>query len=514
MDKICRRRTNRANSPGINEPFGPTERDVLQVLFVNTPAQNIYIIGIGGTGTGALAGLLKQAGHNVWGSDTALYPPMSDRLAAWGIVAHQGYDAAHLIPPPDKVVVGNVIRATNAEAVYAREHGLPTLSMPQAVATYGIGDRHSIVMAGTHGKTTTTALAAHLLTAAGKDPGYLIGGAPVGGGPSAHLGQGDCFVVEGDEYDTAYFDKGPKFLHYRAKTAVITSLEFDHADIFKDLKAVQAAFARLIETVPQDGTLVVWHGATAARELITAQTPCKNILVYAQARPDNDDAQLYMAQSRTDADGLHFEAVLYGKSLGPMRVPLWGSFSACNVLAALGAVCSQNLTPAQLAHGFATFPGVRRRMEVVSDAHGVVVVDDFGHHPTAVQVTLAAAKERFVNRRIWAIFEPRSATSRRHIFESAYVDALAGADCVVVAHHERLQEIAEGERFSPERVAKHLGERGKHAWAIQGTAQIVALLHKECRPGDVVMVLSNGDFDGLIGKLIATLAPTATQGNA
>lgn len=472
-------------------------------------AQKIYIIGIGGTGVGALAGLLKQAGHTVWGSDTALYPPMSDRLAAWGIPVHEGYDAAHLQPHPDQVIIGNVIREANPEAAYVRSHGLPYLSMPQAIAHYGIGDRHSIVIAGTHGKTTTTALCAHLLQSAGLAPGYLIGGAPVGGGPQAALGTGDVFVVEGDEYDTAYFDKGPKFLHYRAKTAVITSLEFDHADIFADVAAIQRAFAALIAQVPEQGTLVVWRGAHLATELLAAHRPKGRTLLFDVTPPGDADRRpapdLTMLQHRTTPQGLEFEAALHGRSLGPMRAPLWGVHSALNVLAALGAVASLNLTNEALAQGFATFPGVRRRMEVVYDQGGVVVVDDFGHHPTAVRVTLAAARERWPGARLWAVFEPRSATSRRRACEADYVDALQAADAVVVAHHPRLQEIAPADRFSPERVVAQLQGCGMAAYAPLDAQAAARVLLEHTAPKDVVLILSNGDFGGLKDLLVAGL---------
>jgi UDP-N-acetylmuramate: L-alanyl-gamma-D-glutamyl-meso-diaminopimelate ligase len=420
-----------------------------------------------------------------------------------GIQVHEGYDGAHLEPAPDQVVIGNVIRQNNPEAIYVRDHGLPFLSMPQAVAAYGIGDRHSIVMAGTHGKTTTTALVAHLLSTAGLSPGFLIGGAPVGGGPQAAMGTGPYFVVEGDEYDTAYFDKGPKFLHYRAKTAVITSLEFDHADIFKDVAAIQAAFAALMAQVPEDGTLVVWRGAKLALELIAANRPTGRTLLY-DVDPQGD-CPLFMRRQTTSSAGLAFEAVLHGQSLGPMQVPLWGAHSALNVLAALGAVADLNLPPNILAQGFQSFRGIRRRMEVVYD-HGITVVDDFGHHPTAVTVTLAAARQRFAGRRLWAVFEPRSATSRRRLFEDAYVQAFGGADHVLVAHHKRLTEIDEAERFSPERVAQKLLQKHVDACALPTPDAIVDHLMGHVLPGDVIIVLSNGDFDGLIPKLTAALA--------
>lgn len=470
---------------------------------MNAHPRDIYLIGICGTGVGALAGLLKQQGHQVRGSDEHVYPPMSTKLRDWGITILEGFDARHLDPAPDLVIVGNVVRANNPEAVYTREQGFATMSMPQAVAEFGIGARHSIVIAGTHGKTTTTALTAHILMHAGKNPSYLVGGALVGYPESFRAGDGTFFVIEGDEYDTAYFDKGPKFLHYRARTAVITSVEFDHADIFASIEAVEQAFAGLIKTVPADGHLVVWHGATRARRLIAESGKTKRVTVYATQR--EADANLWLERYASGPAGLVFEPVWHGKSMGVMTVPLWGDYSAANALAAMAALEDAGLTAEELRRGFASFQGVRRRMEVRGEPGGVVVVDDFAHHPTAVQVTLAGVRTRWPGRRIWAIFEPRSATSRRNIFQEEYVEAFADADWVVIGSHSRLNEIPAAERFDPARLARALQGRGKHAEALAEPADIAALVMREAKKGDVVMVLSNGDFGGLHGMLLKGL---------
>ena len=470
-------------------------------------SKNIYCIGICGSGMGALAGLLKAQGHQVRGSDEHIYPPMSTKLREWGIEVLSGYDPAHLTPTPDLVVVGNVIRAHNPEAEAVRRLQLPTLSMPQAVAQFGIGKRRSIVIAGTHGKTTTTALAAHLLLHAGRDPSFLVGGALVGYPESFRHGQGPDFVVEGDEYDTAYFDKGPKFIHYRAQTAIITSLEFDHADIFASIEAVEAAFARLIDSVAADGHLVIWHGAERARALLARQRPSARVTLYA-SRP-TPDAELFCSDYATGPAGLTFSPVWCGQELGEMTVPLWGDFSVCNALAALAAVGEAALTPAELAAGFASFAGVRRRMEVRGTFGGVVLVDDFAHHPTAVRVTLAAARSRWPGQRIWAIFEPRSATSRRNIFQDAYRRAFAHADRVILASHPRLHEIPAAERFDPEALARALSAESVTAVCIPDAAAIAVHVSAAARPCDVVMVLSNGDFDGLHGRLEAALGAPA-----
>ncbi len=465
---------------------------------------NVYLIGICGTGVGALAGLLKRQGHVVTGSDEHVYPPMSDKLAEWGVPILEGYDAAHLEPHPDLVVVGNVIRAHNPEAVFAREQGLSVMSMPQAVAELGIGGRHSIVVAGTHGKTTTTALAAHVLLASERDPSFLVGGALVGYPDSFRAGSGEHFVIEGDEYDTAYFDKRPKFVHYRPRTAIITSLEYDHADIYDSIQAVERAFAMLVDAVPRDGHLIVWHGAERARRLISERGGPRRLTVYAEGEVQG--ANLFARKHSSGPDGLTLEPVYDGISLGEMRVPLWGGFSVQNTLSVIAALMGVGLSASEVRAGLASFRGVRRRLEVRGEPAGITVVDDFGHHPTAVRVTLEAARSRWPGRRLWAIFEPRSATSRRNIFQAEFVDAFAGADRVIVGSHERLLEIPVSERFDPVRVAEELAKRGVDSAAIADVDGIAEVVAAEAQRGDVVLVFSNGAFGGLHGKLLAALS--------
>jgi UDP-N-acetylmuramate: L-alanyl-gamma-D-glutamyl-meso-diaminopimelate ligase len=466
--------------------------------------KDIYLVGICGTGVGALAGLLKRQGHRVRGSDEKAYPPMSDKLREWGIPVHEGYDAAHLSPRPDLVIIGNVIRKTNPEATYARDNGLAVMSMPQAVAEFGIGSKHSIVVAGTHGKTTTTALAAHVLIERGRDPGFLVGGALVGYSDSFRAGSGGEFVVEGDEYDTAYFDKGPKFLHYRPRTAIITSIEFDHADIYKDADHVESAFARLVDIVPEDGHLVAWHGAERARKLAEARARARRVTLYARERAPGVD--LWLDECRMGPAGLTLKPVLRGESLGEMVVPLWGEINALNALAVVAALHGVGLSPRDIAAGLATFRGVKRRLEVRGEPRGVTVVDDFAHHPTAVRETLAAARTRWPGRRMWAIFEPRSATSRRNVFTEEYVEAFSRADRVVIGSHARLHEIAESERFDPAALAERVADRGVPASALAEVDAIATLVAREAEQGDVVMVMSNGDFGGLHAKILAGLA--------
>ena len=464
----------------------------------------IYFMGVCGTGMGSLAGLVKSLGYEVAGSDEHVYPPMSTQLERWGIEIKKGFKAENLVPRPDRIVVGNVIRSSNREAEAMRAADIPHISMPEAIAEFGIGDKHSIVIAGTHGKTTTTALTSHLLRSAERDPSFLVGGVLVDYPTSFSVGSGDAFVIEGDEYDTAYFDKGPKFRHYRPTTALISSLEFDHADIFSDVEAVEAAFKQLIEATSDDGRLVVWKGASRALALARAHRGERQLCVY-----DTEPGQgvdVHLASYETRPEGLVFEPVVNGNSLGHMRTGMWGEFSARNALAALCCLLDRGLSNEQVAKGFSSFGGVKRRMEVLGEPRGVTVVDDFGHHPTAVAVTLAAARKRWPGRRVWAVFEPRSATSRRDHFETQYVDSLGRADCVVVGHHARLGEIPEGERFSPRRVAASIERAGGSAESIDGTEAIVERLVAGARAEDVVIIFSNGDFDGLHGALLARLS--------
>ncbi|MBC7793729.1 MAG: UDP-N-acetylmuramate dehydrogenase, partial [Clostridia bacterium] len=373
----------------------------------------------------------------------------------------------------------------------------------------GIGEKHSVVIAGTHGKTTTTALAAHVLMSADRDPGYLVGGALVGYSDSFRTSNGDFFVIEGDEYDTAYFDKGSKFLHYRAKTAVITSLEFDHADIFDSIEAVERAFAGLVKTVPADGHIVVWHGASRARRLVAEHGKTKRVTTYATT--PQSDANLYMETYASGPTGLNFTPVFDGESLGEMTLPLWGDFGAANALAVIGALRDAKLTSDELRRGFASFQGVRRRLELRAEPRGIAIVDDFGHHPTAIDVTLDSARTRWPGRTLWAVFEPRSATSRRDVFQDDFAVAFAKADKMIVSSHERLGEIDSEHRFDPERLARDVSARGTPGRFIQSADAIADTLAEEAKAGDVILIFSNGAFDGLHEKLMKRLAAVPSQ---
>jgi UDP-N-acetylmuramate: L-alanyl-gamma-D-glutamyl-meso-diaminopimelate ligase len=452
---------------------------------------------------GALAGLLQSSGYRVRGSDEGMYPPMSDKLREWGVETIAGFAAENLKPHPDLIVVGNVIRENNPEAVYMRENGIPHLSMAQAVAEFAIRDRKSLVVAGTHGKTTTTALTMHLLRSAKRDPSFFVGGALKGYAESFHDGTGTHFVIEGDEYDTAYFDKGPKFLHYKPQTTLISSLEFDHADIFTSIEDIENAFAALIETTHPAGTLVLWAGAERALRLADALAAERQVFIFDTQRAERTN--IYFERYGFGEKGMSFVVNVCGKTYPQMRVPLWGEHNARNVLAAIALTLDADLSAEELTQGFASFAGIRRRLDRIGSPGGIHVVDDFAHHPTAVKLTIGAARQRWPNQKIWCVFEPRSATTRRNVFQDAFSDALMLADKITVASHERLAEIPAAERFDPLAVVKSLNRQGRQAFFDPDPQTIIARIKAEAKEGDVILICSNGSFGGLHQDLLKAL---------
>ena len=470
----------------------------------------IHVMGIGGTAMAALAGLLKDAGFRVTGSDTGVYPPMSTYLASLGIEVMIGYKAENLEHRPDLVVVGNVIRAEYEEAQALLGGGLLYCSFPQLLGALTLGTRHSLVIAGTHGKTTTTALSAWLLDAAGKNPGFLVGGLAKNFDRTARAGTLEGpdgpspFVIEGDEYDTAFFDKGPKFLHYRPRTAVITSVEFDHADIYRDLDHVKDSFRRLVGIVPAEGTLVArWDHDDVVD--VCRGAACE---VRRYGPGQQWDGRIEEVDGNRGVQ--RFTVLRDGAAWGRFESILVGDYNLYNQVAACAALDGMGLTPAQLAPGFASFQGVKRRQEVIGEPRHVTVIDDFAHHPTAVELTLGGLRLRFGGRRIWAIFEPRSATSRRAVFQEAYASAFDAADVVVIAAPPDQGRIPEAERFDSPRLVAALRNRGKEAFTWPTVEDIVAAVAANALPYDVVAVLSNGGFGGIHTKLVEAIsAPRA-----
>ena len=460
----------------------------------------IHIMGIAGTAMGALAGMLVDAGYTVTGSDKAVYPPMSDYLDQLGIEVMEGFVAANLDrAKPDLVVVGNVIRAVYEEAQALVAGDLPYCSFPELLGLLFLRDAHSVVIAGTHGKTTTTAITAWLMEAAGHGPGFLIGGVVKNFDRTARAGDGKVFVIEGDEYDTAFFDKGPKFLHYRAKTAVLTSVEFDHADIYRDLEHVKESFTKLMTTMPADGCVIV-RGDDPVAVSVAQHATCA---VQTYGPGQEWDGRLDGVD--THAGTMTFTVLRHGEPVGTYTSTLVGTHNLYNQVAATAAAISAGAEPAQLTEGFPTFQGIKRRQEVLAEPGGVTIIDDFAHHPTAVKLTIEALRQRFGQRRLWIIWEPRSATSRRNTFQDQYAAAFDGADLVVVAQPYDSSGIPEGDRLDVQKLWMDMQVRGLDVICLPDAHTIARTVAARCHPYDVVAVFSNGGFDGLHGKLVSML---------
>lgn len=465
-----------------------------------TSIKRIHLVGVAGTGMGSFAGMLKAAGYEVTGSDENVYPPMSDMLKAWGIQALTPYSPENLDKAkPDLVIIGNVIRRVNPEATAVRERGLKQMSFPAAMGSLFLKQRHSVVIAGTHGKTTTSSLMGHVLADANRDPTFLVGGVTVNYSGNYRLGKGPHFVVEGDEYDTAYFDKGPKFLHYQPKTLILTSVEFDHADIYRDLPHYESSFEKLVKLVPSEGFIAVSSAYENAVRI--ANTSGAKVVTYA----GKGSADVTPLNLRFSEEGARFEVMHRGKNEGELLLPMGGAHNVENALGVYAAARSLGLTPEEIRHGFSTFRGVKRRQEIRAEVNGVMVVDDFAHHPTAVRETIAAVKGRYPARRLWAIFEPRSNTSRRNIHQHEYAESFGGAARAFIKVPERHDRVPTGEELDVPRLVEDLKKHGIDSHGDTDVASMVKRVAAEAKPNDLLLVMSNGSFGGFIDKLIAEL---------
>ncbi len=466
--------------------------------------KHVHLIAICGTGMGSLAGMLKASGYHVTGSDQHVYPPMSTWLAGQGIAPYSGFAAEHL-DGADLVIVGNAVSKSNPEVVAMLERGLAYRSFPQALAEFFIRERHAMVVTGTHGKTTTTALLAWVLTSAGRDPGAMIGGTAKNFDGNFRVGGGRFVAVEGDEYDTAFFDKGPKFLHYRPRTAVLTSIEFDHADIYRDLAHVMSAFDRFVALIPRDGLLV----AAADDERVSAVA---GRAVSRVERYGFDAGSDWIAEGlRASEGGVAFDVRRKGQPCGRFHLPLIGRHNVMNALAVIAAAHDAGLAQAEIAEGLRTFRGIKRRQEIVGTERDVIVMDDFAHHPTAIRETLAAVKMGYPARRVWAIFEPRSATSRRAVFQTEFAECFDLADEVIIAQPFASDKLPVEERLDARRLVSDLGRRGVHAAYVPTTDDIVRIVAPQLTPGDLICVMSSGGFDGIHAKLLAALRETESR---
>jgi UDP-N-acetylmuramate: L-alanyl-gamma-D-glutamyl-meso-diaminopimelate ligase len=463
-------------------------------------SRDIYLIAIGGTGMAPIACLLKEAGHVVRGSDGPLYPPMSTLLEGAGIEAHLGYDPTHLEPAPDLVIVGNAVPRTNPEALRMEELGLERRSMPAALAEFFLADRDPLVVAGTHGKTTTTSLAAWVYADTGLEPGFLIGGVPLDLGRSFARGTGRRFIIEGDEYNAAYFDRGPKFLHYRADTLILTSVEYDHADLYPTPESLLAAYRELVRRLPSDGLLVACGDSPAVREL-SGESPAP-VVTYGLARGNDVTVAGAVEQSRT---GTRFTVVDPEQGAVEIELRLAGEHNVANALAVWAAARHDGLPAAEVARALRRFSGVRRRMEELGSVSEITVVDDFAHHPTALRETALALAARYPGRRLVALYEPRSLTAGRSFLFDEYLDAARSVDLLVLApifHHGRLEPA---ERLDRERLVSRLREAGTEAVACGSYNEVLAATVARARPGDVIVTMSSGDFGSMPRRVLEAL---------
>ena len=463
----------------------------------------VHLIGICGTAMATLAAMLKRKGLAVRGSDRDIYPPMSTFLEREGIPVLLGYDAAHITNDLDLVIVGNAISRGNPEVEEVLDRKIRYCSLPEAVREHFLWGARSIVIAGTHGKTTTTALAGWLLVHGGLDPSVLVGGVAANlgeDGASYRLGRGRDFVIEGDEYDSAFFDKTAKFLKYLPDIAVIANIEFDHADIYEDLDAVRLAFRRLVNLVPRRGLVLL--GADSADAMALAPEARSRVESFGFA----DGADWLAYELEPAAVGTTFRVQHRRAALGRFAIPMAGSHNVKNALAAMAIATEAGLSPDAIREGLAIFAGVKRRLETVGTAGGVTILDDFAHHPTAVRETLAAVRAAHPGARIWAVFEPRSASSCRRVFQAAFADSFASASDVIIAQVYRSQ-WPEEDRLSPERLVADLAAAGIGARFIPDVDGIVAAIARDASDGDIVVFMSNGGFGGIHAKLLAALRP-------
>lgn len=459
--------------------------------------RKIHFVGVGGVGMGSLAIALAKAGFQVTGSDGKLYEPMKSALSNANIELLEGYSADHIKKVnPDWVVIGNVIRKENSEAQAWIQSGIPFCSFPEAVRRFVIKDKLSIVCSGTHGKTTTTSWVSFLFQELKKNPSYLIGGVPVDLPTGSFISDGDVFVGEGDEYDSAFFDKGPKFLHYNPTACIISNVEFDHADIYRDLAHVKESFEKLASLLPGDGVLVVNYHDSSAMEV--AQKALCPIQTFGIA----EGAMWRIVNIQEGPQGFQFEITYKGRSLGEFRTGMFGNHNLMNLLSGICVASNLGVPIEEIRLIVPRFRGVKRRQEILK-VEPFVLVDDFAHHPTEVKATLTAVKHRFPNRRIISLFEPRSATARRNIHQKEYTESFDSADLILLSEPFKAKDLDEKVRLSTEALSSQLTARGKLAFEFTNSGDILDKLKEHLRPQDIVVVMSNGEFDKIQNKIVS-----------
>jgi UDP-N-acetylmuramate: L-alanyl-gamma-D-glutamyl-meso-diaminopimelate ligase len=460
----------------------------------SSPIKSVHFTGIGGTGMAAAAAAMQEKGFRVTGSDQNVYPPMSTFLAEKKIAVMNGYAEQNLAHKPDLVVIGNAISRGNPEAEFVLDHKLRHCSLPELLKEFFIRGKRALVVTGTHGKTTTTSLLAWVFENSGLNPSFFIGGIPTNLGQGARFTDSEWFIIEGDEYDTAFFDKRSKFIHYQPEVAIINNLEFDHADIFENLDAVKKTFSHFIRLIPRNG-LLLGNGdeANLAPLLNVTHCPVKRF-----GLGENNSVRAFNLNFGPTATEFEIPSFKF-------HINLVGELNVRNALAVVACAKHCGLSNKQIQSAFDTFKGIKRRMEVRGVAGGVTLIDDFGHHPTAIRETLRALRIKYPREKIWAVFEPRSNTTRRNVFQTELAESFVDANAVVVSEVARLEQIAAEERLNPEKLMHDLKTLGKDAAYLPDVDSIVAHVGKGAQGGEIVCVFSNGGFDGIHGKLLARL---------
>ncbi len=461
--------------------------------------KSIYIIAVCGTGMSALAGLLKKSGQYVVGSDANIYPPVSDLLDKYGIEVKPGYKKENVPLDADLIVVGNAISKTNPEAEVALESGIRYVSFPEALGEFFLQDRKSLVVAGTHGKTTTSSLLAWMLEGTDQKPGFLIGGWLKNFDSNYGYPEGDYFVVEGDEYDTAFFDKGPKFLHYRPYASILTGIEFDHADIYDSLEQIQDNFRKFVSIINPNGFLLV-EDSKKNMENVLISASCE---IETYGFSDNADWQV---RDYTHSEGVGSFSLFHRQEFtGKFSLPMIGRHNIQNSSAVVAMGLKLGIDPDAINKALLNFKGIKRRQEIVGVKNDVTVIDDFAHHPTAIELTVDAVKEAYPKRRVWAVFEPRSATSRRNSFQNELPQSLMAADKIILAKLFAPDKIKPENRFDLDRAVTDLKNKGKDAYLISEVEDIIEYIVCNSKPGDIVLIMSSGGFDNIHRKLLDRL---------
>ena len=461
--------------------------------------KTIHLIAVCGTAMGALACMLKDQGFAITGSDTKVYPPMSRFLAEKGIAVKSGFDASHLSYRPDLVVVGNAVSRDNVEVQATGKMGLAYCSMPQAVNRFAAAGKRQLLVAGTHGKTTTSSLLAWILFCAKRDPSFIIGGIVSNFSSNYRTGNGDCIVLEADEYDTAFFDKGPKFLHYCPNATVLTSVEFDHADIYRDLDHVRSAFGKFVSAIEPRSLLVHVDDDPNVADIVgSARCTCRSYGMLPDSNWRLEDISI-------DPPATRFRVIRDGRNFGAFRTRMIGRHNLNNILAAIAVADHMDVPSDAIAEALERFAGVKRRQEIRGEKHGIVVIDDFAHHPTAVRETLIAVREHFSKNRLIAVFEPRTHSSMRKVFQREYVSVFDPADRICIRKPSLLGKVPEGERLSSRQLVEDLTKRGKAAVHFEDTESIIDDLAATSTRGDVILIMSNGGFDNIHERLLEAL---------